>query len=145
MISQTLINPDAYRIVGCAFEVHRHPGPGLPESVYQSCFLKELTGAGLTAFSQVYVPVIYKGSNLGGLFKLDILVNNLILVEVKATEGILPLYKAQLLSYLKLAGKLKGLLINFNCVSITKEGLVPLVKEEFAKLSKQILSVAPWP
>ncbi len=136
MLSQTQINNDSYRIVGCAIEVHRNLGPGLLESVYQSCLIHELKEAGLKIIPQLYVPVIYKDTNLGGMLKLDILVNDWIIVELKAVEAVLPLYKAQLLSYLKLACKPKGLLINFNCENIVKEGLVPLVTEEFAKLPK---------
>ena len=136
MLTQTKINEDSYRIVGCAIEVHRHLGPGLLESVYQSCLLHELREAGFLVSSQIHVPVRYKDINLGGMLKLDILINDLIIVELKAVEAILPLYKAQLLSYLKLSGKPKGLLINFHCENLVKEGLVPLVTEEFAKLPR---------
>ena len=81
----------------------------------------------------IQVPVLYKGKNLGTSLVLDLLVNELVVVELKAVEIIIPVYKAQLLSYLKLTGKPKGLLINFNCENIT-ESLVPLVTEEFSKL-----------
>ena len=83
----------------------------------------------------MYVPVHYKGKDLGGKLKLDLLVNDLIIVEEKAVEQMIPLYKAQLLSYLKLTEKPKGLLINFHCENI-KEQIVSLVTEEFAKLPK---------
>jgi GxxExxY protein len=82
------------------------------------------------------VPVHYKGKDLGGSLKLDLLVNDLVIVEEKAVEQMIPLYKAQLLSYLKLAGKPKGLLINFNCENI-KEQLVSMVTPEFAKFPKE--------
>ena len=123
----------AYRIVGCAIEVHKHIGPGLLESVYHRCFIEELESAGFNVQSQLYVPISYKEKNLGGLLKLDLLVNNIIVIELKSVEVMIPLYKAQLLSYLKLTGKPKGLLINFNCENITSQ-LVSLVTEEFAKL-----------
>ena len=90
---------------------------------------------GLNVKSQVCVPVIYKGKDLGGILKLDILVNDLIIVEIKAVEVMIPVYKAQLLSYLKLAKKPKGLLINFNTINITQD-LVPMVTEEFSLLPK---------
>lgn len=86
--------------------------------------------------SQIHVPVSYKNKNLGGMLKLDLLINNLIIVELKAVEAMIPLYKAQLLSYLKLTKMPKGLLINFHCESITSQ-LVPLVTEEFSKLPKE--------
>ena len=135
MLTQKYINNLAYKIVGCAIEVHKHLGPGLLESVYEACFLDELKESGLKVRSQVNVPVIYKGKDLGGTLKLDVLVEDLIIVELKAVENMIPVYQAQLLSYLKLANKCKGLLINFNCENITQQ-LVPLVTEKFALLPK---------
>ena len=135
MITQKHINDIAYKVVGCAIEVHQHLGPGLLESVYESCLTDEIKSAGLYSKSQLYIPVSYKGKDLGGTLKLDLLVNDLIIVELKAVEHMIPLYKAQLLSYLKLTGKPKGLLINFHSENITEQ-LVSLVTEEFAKLSK---------
>jgi GxxExxY protein len=81
------------------------------------------------------VPIIYKGKDLGGTLKLDLLVNNHIILELKAVDFMIPLFKAQLLSYLKLTGKPKGLLINFHCENIVEQ-MIPLVTEEFAKLPK---------
>jgi GxxExxY protein len=135
MRTQKIINDLAYKIVGCAIDVHKHLGPGLLESVYEVCLIEELTAIGLIVQSQVYVPIKYKGKDLGGKLKLDLLVNDLIVIELKAVEVMIPLYKAQLLSYLKLTGKPKGLLINFNCENIVEQ-LVPLVTTEFSKLSK---------
>ncbi|KAB2880339.1 GxxExxY protein [bacterium] len=136
MITQKSINEISYKIIGCAIEVHKHLGPGLLESVYESCLIDEMKSAGLLVKSQVYVPVIYKGKDLGGSLKLDVLVNDVIIVELKAVEQLIPLYKAQLLSYLKLTLKPKGLLINFHCENI-KEYLVSLVTEKFAALPKE--------
>ena len=133
MVTQKYINGISYKIIGCAIEVHKQLGPGLLESVYESCFIDELQSEGISVRSQIYVPLIYKGKDLGGHLKLDLLVEDLIIVENKAVEIMIPLYQAQLLSYLKLAGKPKGLLINFNAVNI-KEQLVSLVTEEFARL-----------
>lgn len=136
MITQKHINDIAYKIVGCAIEVHKHLGPGLLESVYETCFIDELISAGLNVKSQVYVPVIYKGKDLGGQLKLDLLVNDIVIVELKSVETMIPVYTAQLLSYLKLAEKPKGLLINFNTTNITQD-LVPLVTETFSQLPKE--------
>ncbi len=135
MITQKYINEISYRIIGCAIEVHKQLGPGLLESVYELCFIDEMRSSGLSVKSQIYVPIHYKEKDLGGTLKLDLLVNDIIIVEEKAVELMIPLYKAQLLSYLKLTGKPKGLLINFNSENI-KEQLVSLVTEEFAKLPK---------
>jgi len=136
MITQKYINNIAYKIVGCAIEVHKHIGPGLLESVYESCLVEELRSIGLMVDTQVYLPVIYKGKDLGGLLRLDILVDDLIIVEIKSVETMIPVFKAQLLSYLKLSGKPKGLLVNFNSTNITQD-LIPLVTEEFSKLPKE--------
>jgi len=135
MTTQTQVNNLAYKIVGGAIEVHKNLGPGLLESIYETCLLDELREMGLQIKSQVYVPIIYKNKDLGGHLKLDILVNDLIIVELKAVDVMIPLYKAQLLSYLKLTGKPKGLLINFHCENIVEQ-MVPLVTEEFSKLQK---------
>lgn len=136
MHTQKSINNISFKIIGSAIEVHRHLGPGLLESVYESCFIDELKNAGLHVRSQIHVPVLYKGKDLGGSLKLDVLVNDLIIVELKAVEQMIPLFNAQLLSYLKLTEKPKGLLINFHCENI-KEHLVSLVTERFAQLPKE--------
>lgn len=136
MPTQKFINNIAYKIVGCAIEVHKHLGPGLLESVYQPCLLDELKSMELKVESQVYVPVKYKGKDLGGILKIDVLVEDLIIVELKAVDVMIPLYKAQLLSYLKLADKPKGLLINFHSENITSQ-LTSLVTEQFALLPKE--------
>ncbi len=133
ILTQKYINNLAYQIVGCAIEVHKHLGPGLLESVYESCLVEEMIEQGLPVERQVQVPINYKGKDLGSNLILDLLVNDLIIVELKAVEQMIPVFKAQLLSYLKLTGKPKGLLINFNCENITKQ-LVPLVTLEFSKL-----------
>ena len=135
MITQKYINEVSYQIVSAAIEVHKQLGPGLLESVYHSCMIEELRNKNFNVQSQIHVPVNYKGKDLGGMLKLDLLVNELIVVELKAVDVMIPLYKAQLLSYLKLAKKPKGLLINFHCENITQQ-LVPLVTDEFAKLPK---------
>ena len=132
-ISKKYVNDLAYKVVGCAIEVHKQLGPGLLESVYETCFVEELKAQGLSIQRQIPVPIIYKGKDLGTTLVLDLIVNDLIIVELKAVEVIIPVFKAQLLSYLKLTGKPKGLLINFHCENI-KDHLVPLVTDEFAKL-----------
>ena len=136
MLTQKYVNDLAYKIVGCAIEVHRHLGPGLLESVYHACLIDELEQGGLFVRKQVHLPVHYKGKDLGDTLKLDLLVNDVVIVELKAVELMIPLYKAQLLSYLKLTGLPKGLLINFNCETITKQ-LVPLVSDAFSALEKE--------
>jgi GxxExxY protein len=135
VISQKYINDISYKIVGCAIEVHKHLGPGLLESIYHSCLIEELKNIGLSVQSQIQIPVSYKDKNLNKNLKLDLLINDLIVLELKAVETMISLYSSQLLSYLKLTKLPKGLLINFNCENIVKQ-LVPLVTEEFSKLPK---------
>jgi len=133
IITKKYINNVAYKIVGCAIEVHKQLGPGLLESVYEKCLIDELRSQRFKVERQISVPVYYKGKDLGTNLVLDLLINDLVVIELKAVEKVIPVYKAQLLSYLKLTGKPKGLLINFHCENI-KDHLVPLVTEEFAKL-----------
>ncbi len=135
MITQSYVNDISYQIVGCAIEVHKALGPGLLESVYQRCLVKELELAGFKVMQQIKVPVMYKGEQLDCDLRLDILVEDLIIIELKSVEIMLPVFKAQLLSYMKLLEKPKGLLINFNTENITKD-LVPMVNEYFANLPK---------
>ncbi|MFA4923394.1 MAG: GxxExxY protein [Ignavibacteriaceae bacterium] len=101
-------------ILDSSIEVHRNLGPGLLESVYEVCLCKELSSRGVKFQRQVSLPVTYKGELLDADFRIDVLVNDKIIVELKAVELLLPVHKAQLLTYLKLANKKLGLLINFN-------------------------------
>jgi len=136
-MTQSEINELAYHIVGCAIEVHKLLGPGLLESVYEECLIEELKLKGFLVESQERIPLIYKGKILKSEFKLDIVVNNCIIIELKAVDEIHPVHKAQLLTYLKLTGIPKGLLLNFNCDNIVKNGLIPFVTEKFAALEKE--------
>jgi len=110
-------------IIGAAIEVHRELGPGLLESAYEECFCHELHLRGLSFQRQVELPVEYKGIRLDCGYRLDAVVENTVVVELKSIERILPIHQAQLLTYLRLTGKRVGLLINFN-VSALKNGIV---------------------
>ena len=101
------------RILGCAIEVHRHLGPGLLESVYESALCIELLEAGIPFSRQSPVPVLYKGHSVGDL-RLDLLVAGEVIVEVKSVERLDPIFAAQILTYMRLTGVHVGLLINFN-------------------------------
>jgi len=109
-------------IIGAAMEVHRALGPGLLESTYEMCLCRELSIRGLSFKRQVPIPVEYKGVKLDCGFRADIVVDNTILVEIKAIESLAAIHDAQLLSYLKLGGCKIGLLINFN-VELLKHGV----------------------
>lgn len=117
-------NEIAATILDAAISVHREMGPGLLESVYQHCLVKELSSRRVAVSTNVPVPLYYKGELLNKDFIIDILVENEIVVELKAVEALLPVHEAQIISYLKLTDKRLGFLINFN---------VPLLKNGFKR------------
>ena len=101
-------------IIGAAIEVHRHLGPGLLESAYERALAHELGLIGARAQTQLRVPMTYKGIELGESFRIDVLVEDLVIVEVKTVDQLIPLHEAQLLTYLRCANKRLGLLLNFH-------------------------------
>jgi len=115
-------NAVSQEIVTAAMKVHSALGPGLLESTYEACLLHELRKAGLQAEAQVGLPVVYDSIKLDLGYRIDLLVQDLVIVELKSVDAISPVHQAQLLSYLKLSGKSLGLLINFN-VAHLKEGI----------------------
>ena len=133
-ITKKYLNELTYRVIGCAIEVHKHLGPGLLESVYEKCFLKELNLRGIAGTSQICVPLNYKGLLLDAELRLDVLVEDILCVELKAQDGLLPIHDAVLLSYMQMLQKPKGILINFHCVNIFKEGQKTLVNNLFSLL-----------
>ena len=108
------INRITEKIIGAAIEVHRELGPGLLESAYETCLSFELAERGLGVDRQKPLPIVYKGIRLDAGYRLDLLVEENVVVEIKAVEELAPIHQAQLLSYLKLSGCKIGLLINFN-------------------------------
>ncbi len=111
------------RIIGAAIEVHRALGPGLLESVYEECLADEFQHSGIQFTRQLELPIEYKGRRLDAGYRLDFLINNTVVVELKAVEKIMPIHEAQLLTYLRLAKKRVGLLMNFN-VPRLRDGLL---------------------
>jgi len=109
-------------IIDAAMRVHSALGPGLLESAYEACLLHELRKLGLKSLSQVSLPVFYDSVNIDVGYRVDLIVEDSVIVELKAVEKLLPIHEAQILSYLKLSGKKLGLLINFNVVHL-KEGI----------------------
>lgn len=105
-------------IIGCALEVHRELGPGLLESAYEVCMMHELKREGLSVSQQVPLPIVYKGVRLEAGYKLDIVVENSVILELKSVDYLADIHTAQLLTYLKLKNLKLGLLINFNTVLI---------------------------
>ncbi|MDT8323760.1 MAG: GxxExxY protein [Bacteroidota bacterium] len=114
------INAISYAVIGCAYRVHTKIGPGLLESVYEKSLAHELEKSHHKVARQVPIPVIYDGKDLKSVYRLDMLVDNEVIVEVKSVAIVLPVHEAQLLTYLRLAGKQVGLLLNFNVRSMRK-------------------------
>jgi GxxExxY protein len=113
-------------VVDAVFKVHKALGPGLLESVYETCLTHELSSRRVPVESQVFLPVVYRGVTLDAGLRLDLLVDRQIVVEVKAVERMNPVFKAQLMSYLKLAGLRLGFLVNFN-VPLISQGINRIV------------------
>jgi GxxExxY protein len=116
------INQITQEIIGCAIEVHRHLGPGLLESAYSQCLVDELKTKGLIVETQKPIPIIYKERHLDYGYRLDVLVENTVIIELKTVELLNPVHEAQILTYMKFSGKKIGLLINFN-VKMMREGI----------------------
>lgn len=119
---KTLTNQTSEAVIEAAIEVHRTLGPGLLESAYRDCLCRELALRGIAFEKERPLPVEYKGAQLECGYRLDLLIANLIVVEVKAVEAVAPVHEAQLLTYLRLGGWRVGLLINFNVVML-KDGI----------------------
>ncbi|MEN9562076.1 MAG: hypothetical protein RIR73_320 [Chloroflexota bacterium] len=115
------LNKITEAIIGAAIEVHRNLGPGLLESAYRECLRYELLQRGYEAFQEVTLPLTYKGVELDCGYRLDLLVNDAVIVEIKSVDSLAPIHEAQLLSYLKISGGKIGLLLNFN-VKMLKHG-----------------------
>ncbi len=120
------INQLSSKIIGAAIEVHKALGPGLLESAYEKCLCHELKLRGLSFDNQKPLPLVFKGEELDCGYRLDIVVDNAIILEVKSCERIEPIHKAQLLTYLKLSGLKLGLVLNFN-VPAMRDGIVRMV------------------
>jgi GxxExxY protein len=115
------------RIIGAAIEVHKHLGPGLLESVYEECLCYELNLRGLTYQRQVELPIRYKGVLLDCGYRMDVVVEDAVVLELKGIDLLLPIHEAQLLTYLRLSSKRVGLLINFS-VPALKDGIVRRIR-----------------
>lgn len=121
-----LVNPEherdplTQRIIGAAIEVHKSLGPGLLEAVYEQCLAIELGHRGLNVLRQVNVPIVYREVTIDAAYRADMLVDDLVVLELKAVEVVLPVHEAQLLSYMRLLNKRVGLLLNFHVPVMTK-------------------------
>ena len=121
------INEITHTTIGCALKVHSRLGPGLLESAYRKCLTLELKRANLRVESEVALPIVYDDLKIDAAYRIDLRIDNKILVEIKAIEKILPIHDAQLLPYLQLSGIRVGLLLNFNVVRLT-DGIKRLIR-----------------
>jgi len=126
------------QIIGAAIEVHRQLGPGLLESTYQACLCHELELRGILYECQKPLPLEYKGIKLECGYRIDLLVADSVIVEIKSVEALAPIHEAQLLTYLKLTGIKIGFLLNFNVV------VLRMVSDDSCTKSVSVLSVSPW-
>jgi GxxExxY protein len=121
-IRRTNLQELSHSIIAAAMRVHTELGPGLLESAYQACLQYELRQFGIRSEAQVGLPVVYRGAKLDLGYRMDLLVEDSVVIEIKSVEAISPVHQAQLISYLKLSGRSLGLLINFNVVHL-KDGI----------------------
>ena len=133
-VTKTELDALTYKIIGAAIEVHKNLGPGLLESLYHKCLKREFDIRGISYSSELVIPVNYKGFQVSADLRCDFLIENKIVVELKAKWSIAPVFKTILLTYMKLLEKPKGILINFNCTNIFKEGQSTFVNEYFEHL-----------
>ncbi len=136
-MTQKYLDELTFNVIGAAIEVHKNMGSGLLESVYQLCMIEELTNRNINFVSEFKVPVVYKGKELDIEFRCDLFVENCLIVELKSVSEIKPIHDAQVLNYMKLLKVPKGIIINFNCFNIFREGQKTFVNEYFKKLEKE--------
>jgi GxxExxY protein len=137
MITKKYLDNLTYEIIGSAIEVHKAMGRGLLESVYQQCLKEELIHRKINFLTEMKVPLVYKGKMLDIDFRRDLFVEGCVVVELKCVQELIPVHEAQLLTYMKLLRCPKGILINFNCHNIFKDGQKTLVNEYFSALPVQ--------
>jgi GxxExxY protein len=119
-------NEISHRIIGLAIEVHNKLGPGLFESAYQNCLYFEILNNGLTVSKEIAMPIIYKEIRLNHGYRIDLLVENKVVIEIKSVDAIIDVHKAQLLTYLRLGNYKLGLILNFNTIHL-KNGIKRII------------------
>ena len=133
-LSKKYLNDLSYQLIGAAIEVHKALGPGLLESVYHKCLKHELSIRKIQFQTEMVVPVYFKGMEIDADLKCDLYIEDCLVVELKAVEEIAPIHEAQLLTYMQLLESPKGILINFNCTNLFKEGQKTYVNQIFRML-----------
>lgn len=136
MITQKYLDELSYELIGACIQVHKTIGKGLLENVYHQCLKEELSFRKINFFTEMKVPLIYRNKELNADLRCDLFVENCLVVELKAISEINGMHEAQLLTYMKLLKAPKGIIINFNCFNIFKEGQKTFVNEYFKLLPK---------
>ena len=136
-VTKKSLNHLCYQIIGAAIEVHKLLGPGLLEQVYETCLEHELLRRNLKVTRQKSVPINYKGLSLEANLRYDLLIEDCVVVELKAVEILHPIFEAQIMTYMRLLGKPKGIILNFNCTNIYKEGQKTFVNEFYRMLPEE--------
>jgi GxxExxY protein len=134
MVTKSYLKDLIYKVNGAAIEVHKALGPGLLESVYHKCMKHELSLRNINFQSELIIPINYKGIDIEAELRCDLFIENVLPVELKAIEGILPIHEAQLITYMKLLEAPEGLLLNFNVTNIFNEGQKTYVNELYRDL-----------
>jgi GxxExxY protein len=137
MVTQKYLDELTYEVIGAAIEVHKELGSGLLESVYHQCLKMELLDRKINFLTEMKIPVLYKNREIDIDFRCDLFIENCVVVELKAVHEIKNVFEAQLLTYMKLLKSPKGILINFNCSNIFKNGQKTFVNEYFSKLPEK--------
>ena len=138
-LTKSYLKDLTYKVTGAAIEVHKRLGPGLLESVYHKCLAKELELRNISFKSEYKIPYSYKGFDLDIELRCDFLIEDILVVELKAIEGILPVHEAQILTYMKLLEVPKGLMLNFNVENLYYDGQKTYVNEIFQNLPELVL------
>ncbi len=136
MITQKKLDELSYELIGACIQVHKTIGKGLLENVYHQCLKEELSFRKINFFTEMKVPLIYRNKELNADLRCDLFVENCLVVELKAVSELNGMHEAQLLTYMKLLKAPKGIIINFNCFNIFKEGQKTFVNEYFKLLPK---------
>ncbi len=134
MIDREFLNYLEYKVTGACIEVHKALGPGLLESIYHKCLIKEFEKRNISFISEKSILINYKGSVLDAQIRPDFFIEDCLVLELKCVERIMPIHEAQVLTYMKILEAPKGLLINFNCMNIIQHGKKPFVNEFYNPL-----------
>ena len=137
MVTKKYLKDLIYRVNGAAIEVHKHLGPGLLESIYHKCMIQELSLRGINFQSELTIPIEYKGLELESDLRCDLYIEECLVLELKASDKVLPVHVAKLMSYMNLLEAPMGLMINYNVVNIYNEGQKTYVNELYRRLEEE--------